>query len=312
MGNAGKKNKPRFPRSKYTVGWICALDLEMSASMAMFDERHGQAEDLDPGDTNTYQFGQIGPHKIVIACLGTYGTSSATEVATNMVRSFRSLTIRLMVGIAGGVPSKVHDIRLGDVVVSRPGKDAAVIQYDFGKSTDSGNFVPTGLLSNPPPKLLSALSAIRADHMLDGGSISIFTEHLKDLPAYFQHPGAKAADRLYAFNYKHVAGDSNCDECDQKQEVKRPPRDSTLPFVHYGAVGSGNQVMKDGVKRDELRDKHGILCFEMEAAGLMNSFPCLVIRGICDYSDSHKHKEWQPYAAATAAAYAKCLLGMIP
>jgi hypothetical protein len=49
----------------------------------------------------------------------------------------------------------------------------------------------------------------------------------------------------------------------------------------------------------------------MEAAGLMDNFPCLVIRGICDYSDTHKKKNWQPYAAATAAAYAKELLGVI-
>ncbi|ROT35327.1 ankyrin [Sodiomyces alkalinus F11] len=50
----------------------------------------------------------------------------------------------------------------------------------------------------------------------------------------------------------------------------------------------------------------------MEAAGLMNHFPCLVIRGICDYADSHKNKEWQGYAAMVAAAYAKDLLQQIP
>jgi hypothetical protein len=44
----------------------------------------------------------------------------------------------------------------------------------------------------------------------------------------------------------------------------------------------------------------------------MNNFPCLVIRGICDYSDSHKNKTWQLYAALTAAAYAKELLSVIP
>jgi hypothetical protein len=40
-------------------------------------------------------------------------------------------------------------------------------------------------------------------------------------------------------------------------------------------------------------------------AGLMDSFPCLVIRGICDYADSHKNDGWQNYAAAVAATYAK-------
>lgn len=50
----------------------------------------------------------------------------------------------------------------------------------------------------------------------------------------------------------------------------------------------------------------------MEAAGLMNNFPCVVIRGICDYADSHAGKEWQNYAAAVAAACTKTLLGVVP
>ena len=55
----------------------------------------------------------------------------------------------------------------------------------------------------------------------------------------------------------------------------------------------------------------GVICFEKEAAGLMNHFPCVVIRGICDYSDSHLNKDWQRYAAMTAAAYAKDLLNRV-
>jgi len=50
----------------------------------------------------------------------------------------------------------------------------------------------------------------------------------------------------------------------------------------------------------------------MEAAGLMNSFPYLVIRGICNYTDSHKNKRWQPYATAAIATYAKEVLLVIP
>jgi hypothetical protein len=67
--------------------------------------------------------------------------------------------------------------------------------------------------------------------------------------------------------------------------------------------------MKCGVRRDQISAAHDNgLCFEMEAVGLMYRFPCLVIRGICDYSDSHKNHEWQEYAAATAAAYAREIL----
>ena len=46
----------------------------------------------------------------------------------------------------------------------------------------------------------------------------------------------------------------------------------------------------------------------MEAAGTMSTIPVSVIRGVCDYGDAQKNKEWQPYAAAMAAAFAKGLL----
>ncbi len=80
--------------------------------------------------------------------------------------------------------------------------------------------------------------------------------------------------------------------------------------IHYGLIASGNQVIKDAGFRDRLNQDLGrnVLCVEMEAAGLMDGFPCIVIRGICDYADSHKNKEWQEYAAAVAAAFAKELL----
>ncbi|KAF3936273.1 hypothetical protein ABW19_dt0206785 [Dactylella cylindrospora] len=70
--------------------------------------------------------------------------------------------------------------------------------------------------------------------------------------------------------------------------------------------------MKHGATRDHISQQLGAYCFEMEAAGLAEVIQCLVIRGICDYSDSHKNKQWQGYAAATAAAYAKELLLTIP
>lgn len=70
--------------------------------------------------------------------------------------------------------------------------------------------------------------------------------------------------------------------------------------------------MKDAKRRDLIAQAMDILCSEMEAAGLMDQLPCLVIRGICDYCDSHKHKQWQGYAALTAAAYTKTLLSVVP
>ncbi|KAL2814582.1 hypothetical protein BJX63DRAFT_431237, partial [Aspergillus granulosus] len=83
-------------------------------------------------------------------------------------------------------------------------------------------------------------------------------------------------------------------------------------MIHYGAIASGNQVMRSGTARDKIAQQLDVICFEMEAAGLMDVLPCLPIRGICDYSDSHKSKEWQKYAAAVAAAYARELLEELP
>jgi nucleoside phosphorylase len=103
-----------------------------------------------------------------------------------------------------------------------------------------------------------------------------------------------------------------CDNCDLEKLQQRGVRLFKEPKIHYGVIASGNRVMKNGKARDEIAQRLSALCFEMEAAGIMESLQCLPIRGICDYSDSHKNKEWQTYAAATAAAYARELLEMLP
>ncbi|XHF98040.1 hypothetical protein AWENTII_001610 [Aspergillus wentii] len=125
-----------------------------------------------------------------------------------------------------------------------------------------------------------------------------------------QSPGYHS-DRLFSSSYPHPESNSTCEECDPQWVIQRERRSSDSPRVHYGLIASGNQVMKDAIKRDKLAKARNILCIEMEAAGLMDTFECLVVRGICDYSDSHKIKIWQPYAAASAAAYVKTLLEVV-
>ncbi|EXA29845.1 hypothetical protein FOVG_18711 [Fusarium oxysporum f. sp. pisi HDV247] len=128
--------------------------------------------------------------------------------------------------------------------------------------------------------------------------------------ANYNHPNA--ADRLFQASYRHDPSMANCQTCDQSQLEQREARRSCEPKIHYGGIASSNQVMKDAVTRDRLAQELDIICFEMEAAGLMDVLPCLPIRGICDYSDSHKAKDWQKYAAAVAAAYAREFLEALP
>ena len=119
-------------------------------------------------------------------------------------------------------------------------------------------------------------------------------------------------DCLFEAEYEYASNDTVCDQCDRARSVQRDPRDDADPVVHYGNIASGNLVIKNAQTRDQLSRDLGVLCFEMEAAGLMQDFLSLVIRGICDYADTHKNKEWQGYAAAVAAAFAKELLSVIP
>ncbi|KAM0262478.1 hypothetical protein ACHAQJ_001732 [Trichoderma viride] len=282
----------------YTVGWICALSTEYVAAQAFLDDRHDAPESVAKCDNNNYTLGRVGKHNVVIAVLpdGEYGTASAAIVARDLLQSFSNVRIGLMVGIGGGAPSQDHDIRLGDVVVSAPRNGlGGVFQYDFGRTIQNQSFEAMAYLNQPPTVLRTAVSGLRS------------------------HRPARTSDRLYRSNIIHPmnGGTVSCAEIcgdDAANLVFRPERTEyeDNPAIHYGLIASANQLMKDATIRDYLAADKGVLCFEMEAAGLMNHLPCLVIRGICDYADSHKNKEWQGYAAMVAAAYAKDLLYQIP
>ncbi|EWZ32969.1 hypothetical protein FOZG_14469 [Fusarium oxysporum Fo47] len=302
-----------YPHSAYTVGIICALPLELRAVQALFDTEHNGHTKMK-GDSNTYALGTMGQHMIVAACLpsGEYGTNAAADAASNMRRTYYELEFCLLVGIGGGTPSPEIDIRLGDVVVSLPtSRSSGVIQYDRGKECEGNTFQLTGSLQGPPKGLRTATSALcsKPDHC--SNSLRPYLEDIvRSIPCSptsdYSHPGQEN-DHLFK------AACSTCfalrDCIDAESHVQRRARRPTdQPEVHYGLIASGNRVLKDAVARDRWAKEHGILCFEMEAAGVMNTLPCLVIRGICDYADSYKNKRWQNYAAATAASYAKLLL----
>ncbi|KAK5467242.1 hypothetical protein LTS15_000214 [Exophiala xenobiotica] len=302
---------------EYRVGWVCALTKEMAAARAMLDEDHGVIRGTGQ-DHNTYFAGRIHDHNVIIAVLpaGIDGQASAASVVKDMIRTFSGLRFVLLVGIGGGIPhleGKI-DIRLGDVVVSKPCEDhGGVIQYDRGKCIQGGSFEPKGILGPPPNVLLTALTQLQVEHEING-SPQMSTYLTKTMQ---KHPGLKdkgycspplQKDRLFMPTYRHLDGGRDCSACPTAEEIERDARVDTAPQIHYGIIASGEQVVKDPFVRDNLRKSYGALCVEMEAAGVLHNFPCLVIRGICDYADSHKNDDWHRYAAMTAAAYARELL----
>ncbi|KAL4786484.1 WD40-repeat-containing domain protein [Aspergillus varians] len=302
----------------YTIAWICALPLEAAAARVMLDKIHNPLPQPS-NDSNAYVLGELNGHCIVVACLptGVYGTVSAATVVSYLRSTFTRIEFGLMVGIGGGVPQRSNDIRLGDVVVCKPvGKHSGVIQYDYGKAVQGGQFMPTGSLNKPPQVLLTHMAQLEAKQITKKDSVILrimekVLEENPDMKGRFSPPDQQT-DLLFSSSYYHAENENDCANCDKTRSLHRQPRDTRAPYIHYGLIASGDQVMKDSEARDRLAEQHGILCFEMEAAGLMDGLPTLVIRGICDYCDSHKLKEWQGYAALTAAAYAKVLLSDLP
>lgn len=296
----------------YAVGIVCALPLELLAVRALFDQTHPDLP-MSSADSNHYALGCMGQHKIVAACLpdGEYGTNSAADVATNLRRSFPSVKFCLLVGIGGGVPSSRNDIRLGDIIVSKPiGINPGVIQYDMGKAMENSVFEQSGHLQQPPRLIMTALSSLKSDPCLSQAPLQEYIQEIIACKKEYQYPGPEK-DRLFSKHYTHNPRHTTCDLCSLTYVTERSNRPDHHPQIHYGLIASGNTVMKDAELREKWSVERNVLCFEMEAAGIANTMPCLVIRGICDYSDSHKNKHFQRYAAATAASYAKLLLSYV-
>ncbi|KAL3476982.1 nucleoside phosphorylase domain-containing protein [Aspergillus californicus] len=207
-------SKRRLSLGDYTVGWVCALPIELAAAEEMLDETHDRLDNHDlPG---VYTLGRISGHNVVITCLpkGWMGTNSAAAVATRLQSTFPAMRFGVLVGIGGGVPSATADIRLGDVMVSQPERrHGGVVQYDFGKSTPSG-LERTGYLNSPPTILLEAVSKLQASHLRGRTRLHDYVAHFTSLPE-FASPAAEE-DVLFDPDYTHPGG-TTCADCDLKK-----------------------------------------------------------------------------------------------
>lgn len=262
------------------------------------DRRHHGRFPIRRGDDYIFQAGDVWGHNIVIATLPAgqeYGTGSAAALASQVKKFFPNLWFGLLVGVAAGLPNlsatPPRDIRLGDVLVALPdGESAGLVAYDLGKETGKDGFQPLRfghVLATTEAVVRAAIGSIKLNAPNDTDIFLPCYETIKDkehATGTFLDPG-QDMDKLY-----------ETDEHGVEREVERPRRpDSRRARVWYGPIGSGEKLMKNTQRRNELRDKHSIIGLEMEATGTMNRIPVCVIRGVCDYGDEHKNKEWQPY-----------------
>ncbi|KAF9779925.1 hypothetical protein IL306_001095 [Fusarium sp. DS 682] len=262
---------------------------------------------ISPGDDYIFEAGAMGGHNVIIATLPAgqeYGNGSAAALASQLKKCFPNLWFGLLVGVAAGLPdlSQNRDIRLGDILVGLPdGNSAGLIAYDLGKETeDDFELLRHGhSLAMTEPIVRSAIGSIKLQAPNESETFLSYYQKIADCEhanGTFGDPG-QHGDILYDDDMREI------------QRSLRPTHQRTR--VWYGPIGSGDKLLKNAKKRNDLRDKYGIIGLEMEAAGTINRIPVGVIRGVCDYGDRHKNKDWQPYAAATAAAYARSLLDVI-
>ncbi|KAF7515786.1 hypothetical protein PCG10_002913 [Penicillium crustosum] len=327
-----------FSRDEFAIAIICALTLEAEAVEELFDEtydRFGALYKKQPGDDNAYINGRVGDHNVVLCYMPGMGKGNAASVASSMKISYKRIQVALVVGICGGAPFPLsgREIFLGDVIISD-----AVIEYDFGRQYAGGFERKTGVkdtLGRPNREIRSKLAGLKAKRSL----IDLQAKMLRHMQAIqksqpdWHHPSS-ADDVLFEASYQHKhhditaspkcccfaatpdeickeALDTSCTHlgCDKDHiRRRRHGTENYNPVIHIGTVASADTVMKSGEHRDRLIKSEHVIGFEMEGAGIWDNISCIIIKGVCDYADSHKNKEWQAYAAATGAATAKAFL----
>ncbi|PCD44537.1 hypothetical protein AU210_003613 [Fusarium oxysporum f. sp. radicis-cucumerinum] len=305
-------------RRGFEIAIICALTLEADAIEALFDHHwddDGLPFDKEPGDPNAYSTGVIGRFNVVLAYMPGMGKVNAATVASSCGKSFPGIKLALVVGICGVVPfgPSNDEIVLGDVIISN-----GVIQYDFGRQLPD-RFVRKDTLLDVPGRpnleirgVFAKLTGIRHRRQLSAKIADYLDVLRQDRDLHAEYPGS-TEDRLFEASYRHTDDQKSCEQLGCNGELVSRSRlaiakVSPTPAIHFGLMASGDAVMKSGEDRDRIAAAEDIIAFEMEGAGVWDSFPCIIIKGACDYADSHKSKVWQRYAAATAAACAKAFL----
>lgn len=336
---------PPASRSDFEIAIVCALPLEYDAVSHLVDEYYNHNYGRAAGDPNMYTNGRVGVFNVVIVLLSGMGKVKAASATASLRSSYPKLELVLVTGICGGVPEtgSGKELVLGDVVISN-----TVVQYDLGRRypnefetkntlNDSlgrpalhiQNLVVT-LKTSRGLQLLEQQAAFHLEKLQSQQSNGYETTH-------YEYPGVEN-DHLYPNSYLHrhyftescrecngglgaICNGSrklSCRElgCDVQQRVPRKRLQNNerlrVPRVFVGRLGSGDTVLKSGQDRDRIAKEHDLIAFEMEGAGAWDEIPCIIVKGICDYADSHKNKNWQQFAAATAASVAKALVEKYP
>ncbi|XP_036359488.1 uncharacterized protein LOC115212809 isoform X46 [Octopus sinensis] len=309
-----------------TIAIITAMYYEKLAVDAMMENKTTYMKYKTEGESNVYTIGFIGEHKVVSTKLPAIGHARSAQISsgnttTRLLGTFQNIEHVFVVGVAGGVPyytDYYKHVRLGDVVISR-GEDRDVIYYYCEKILKNKSGDLQYLHKTFAPKDSSLQQTARkivetSKNNPESKPWELYLEEgqklLQGQEVHFMRPSS-TTDRLYM-----NIGEDNVIEVEHPQ----PPEeiasnfDPDKPRVHYGVLGSGRPVVKSDAIRLDFAGKYNIKAFDTEFDQVLESIignrkdSFMFIRGISDYTDGSKNKEWQPYAALTAAAFMKTII----
>lgn len=288
-----------------SVGIITALPRELAAVQHVLGlQREWNAAGSGAG--LRYHFGAVGSafggvHTVVATLQTVTGNNSAAARATQLLTHFSNVPHVVICGIAGGIPDlkagREGDIRLGDVVIS---DKQGVVQYDFGKMTDTG-FVPTPSPRPPSSQLLEAALYLAAGEFRGERPWEPILASAASVPL-----GKRPADTAGAMPGATMSYPPD------------PDRIPGMPRVFQGTIASANSVLRNAEYRNRLREQHRVMAVEMEGSGvadatwLHEATGYLVIRGIADFADGQKGDVWHGAAAIAAACILRALLESMP
>ncbi|XP_039749383.1 uncharacterized protein LOC120626142 isoform X1 [Pararge aegeria] len=301
-----------------TIAVVTALYCEKQAVDAMMDNQETYVRYTTVGESNVYTLGTIGAHRVVTTKLPSVGRTreamtAAGNTTTRLLGTFQKVDYVFLVGVGGGVPhytDYAKHVRLGDVVVSTPAPDLqdkyVYIYCEKAERNNKGGwdyevkpYKPADYLLQDLAVILASSNATWTNYVNDG------LNRLKGVPGRWEPP-EEATDRLCV----DVGGGAFI-------EVSHPaPQGEKMrgPRVHCAPVAGGRAVSCAGEARAAFASHARALAYDCELDAVLDSVvgnckDCfLSIRGISDYRDGTRGKEWQPNAALAAAAVMKAII----
>ena len=232
----------------------------------------------------------------------------------------------LLVGVSGGVPHYTDfykDVHLGDIVVSTPNDQGYLYVYcdRVEQDIDKGqlqyklkSWAPRDMIIQ---KIVDQLWEAHKDNVAFApweDYIADGQHQLEGQEVEFMRPSSDT-DKLYM----NIGGNDVIEVAHPRapEEINHWYRDGA-PVVRRGAIASGKPIVRDDHLRGEFATQHGCIAYDTEFDQVLESIvgnrkeSFAFIRGVTDYLDGTKNKEWQPYSSLVAAAFMKAVIENLP